>query len=238
MRRGITLIELLTAMALSGIVIMGLVAAFGAAVSQQLTDGQKREEFELSIGFEERVRQLIAHAYLSPIAEDQNTFFIGRTVSGSSLGNNAADELIFTTIGTGIPGQALTSTETDFDARNQQFGPIGGTREIAITRSPIGQGGSGDGVYLREQQPSDSDPEQGGYEVVLDDGINDVSFEFWDGTDWIADWDTAVSRALPLAVRVSYTRSEDSSNVRVFVVRLQNELPAQPVEEEGGNGGA
>lgn len=236
-RRGITLIELLTAMALSGIVILGLVTVFGEAVQQQLTDGQRREEFEQSIGFEDRVRHLISHSYLSMVEGDQNTFFIGRTVSGSSIGNNAADELVFTTLGTGIPGQALTTTEVDFDARNEQFGPIGGPVEIAITKNPIGQGGDSTGVFLREQKPSDSDPEQGGFESVLDDGIESVSFEFFDGNDWVSEWDSLVTRALPLAVRVSYTRVEDTETVRVFVVRLQNEAPAQPQEEEGGEGG-
>jgi type II secretory pathway component PulJ len=230
------LIELLTAMALSGIVLVGLVSVFGAAVTQQLTDGQKREEFEASIGFEQRVRKLISHAYLSPVETDLNSFFIGRTVSGTSLGSNASDELVFTTVGLGIPGNATTSDEVDFDARNQTLGPVGGTVEVAITLTPIGQGGDGEGVYIREQRPADTDPDQGGFESVLDSGIESISFEFFDGTDWIGDWDTSVTRALPRAVRVSYTLVDESETVRMFVVRLANEAPAAPVED-GGEGG-
>lgn len=236
MRRGITLIELLTAMALSGIVLVGLVSVFGAAVAQQLSDGQKREEFEASIGFEQRMRKLISHAYLSPVATDQNSFFIGRTVSGSSLGANASDEIVFTTVGTGIPGNATNTAETDFEARNQQLGPVGGTVEIAITLTPIGQGGEGEGVYIREQRPADSDPDQGGFESVLDAGVESISFEFFDGTDWIGDWDTTVTRGLPRAVRVTYTLVDDETQ-RMFVVRLANEAPVAPVQEEGGEDG-
>lgn len=237
MRRGITLIELLVAMGLSGVVVLGLVAAFGAAVNQQLTDGQKREEFEQSIGFEKRVRNLLSHAYLSGIPNDQNTYFLGRTMSGaSSLGSNASDEVVFTAIGNGLPAGALNSTEVDFDARNEQFGPVGGPLEVAITMTPVGQGGDSTGVYLREQKPADSDPDQGGFEQVIDDRIEAVSFEFHDGVDWIGEWDSALEGGLPRAVRVSYTITDDPETVRSFVVRLTNEAPPAQQEEEGGGG--
>lgn len=236
MSRGITLIELLTAMALSGIVLVGLVSVFGAAVSQQLTDGQKREEFEASIGFEQRVRNLIAHAYLNGDQNDTNSYFHGRNVSGNSLTSNGSDEIVFTTVGTGIPANATNSSEADFDARNQQFGPIGGPTEVAISMTAVGSGGGDGGVFLREQKPSDSDPDQGGYESVIDGDIESVSFEFFDGTDWVGEWDTGAQRTLPTAVRVSYARVDDPENVRTFVVRIPNQAPVQPVQE--GAGGA
>ncbi len=233
-RRGITLIELLTAMALSGIVLMGLVATFAAAVQQQITDGQRRELFEQNAAFERRVRQYISHAYMSEDAADQTTFFHGRTLNGaSSLGANAADELTFTTVGIGVPGNAINNEETEFEVRNQTLGPVGGAQEISISMTPIGQSSS-EGVFLREQSPSDTDPDQGGMESIIDQGITSVSFEFFDGTDWIGEWDSALNRSLPLAVRVTYERADEEGETHVFVVRLANQLVAAPQGEDDG----
>lgn len=237
-RRGITLIELLTAMALSGIVLMGLVSTFAMAIQTQLADGQKREEFETNAAFEQRVRNLISHAYITTDAADLNTFFHGRTLNGaSSLGANASDELTFTTVGTGVAGSAINNAETDFDARNQAVGPVGGVKEVSISMTPVGQA-SAEGVFLREQEPSDTDPDQGGEEQVMDSGIASVSFEFFDGTDWIGDWDTDTNRTLPLAVRVTYQRTDDEGTNRVFVVRLTNQVVNAAAQQGGANGGA
>jgi prepilin-type N-terminal cleavage/methylation domain-containing protein len=236
-RRGITLIELMTAMVLSGIVLVSLVSVFATSVQQQLTDGQAREAYETEASFEERVRKYLSHAYLNPDPANQTTFFHGRVLNGASaLGSDAADELVFTTIGTGVTGAAANSTETDFAARNQQFGPVGGTNEVSISMTPVGQGGDNQGVFLREQNPSDTDSEQGGYESIMDPDIETVSFEFYDGTDWLGEWDSDSNRSLPRAVRINYTRSGDSDTVHTFVVRLVNEAPAVADQQGGANG--
>ncbi|MEQ1935628.1 MAG: prepilin-type N-terminal cleavage/methylation domain-containing protein [Fimbriimonadaceae bacterium] len=220
--RAFTLIELLTAMALSGIVLIGTVAAMGVAVRTQNADGARRAEFETKLGFENRIRKILGHAYVSSDPNNTNTYFIGRVLSGGSeLGDSASsDELVFTAVGMGVPSNVQATTETDFEQRNATFGPVGGPTEIGISMQAVGDAGDRTGIFIREQHPADSDTELGGYESVLDDGISGVSFEFFDGTDWIGEWGNDGARTLPLAVRVTYQRTDEEDTTHVFVVRM------------------
>ncbi|MEQ1823754.1 MAG: prepilin-type N-terminal cleavage/methylation domain-containing protein [Fimbriimonadaceae bacterium] len=228
MKRGFTLIELLTAMALSGIVLVGIVSAMGLAISTQRADGQKRADFETKLVFENRVRNLLTHAYVSSDTNDTKTYFIGRVLSGSSgIGSSAtADELVFTSVGLGVPSNVQSTTETDFEQRNATYGPVGGPTEIALSMEAVGDAGERTGVFLREQHPADADNELGGYESVLDDTISAVSFEFYDGTDWVGEWGQDGTRTLPLAVRVTYQRGEEDDATHVFVVRMPGGIQA------------
>lgn len=209
-------------MALSGIVLIGIVGAMSVAVSTQRNDGAKRTEFEGKLGFENRIRKLLTHAYVSPQEDSTTTYFIGRVLSGGSdLGTSASsDELVFTVVGLGVPANVQASTEVDFEQRNATFGPVGGPTEIGISMQAVGDAGDRTGVFVREQHPADADTDLGGYESVLDENISGVSFEFFDGTDWIGEWGQDGGRTLPLAVRVTYQRTDEEDATHIFVVRM------------------
>ena len=61
-------------------------------------------------------------------------------------------------------------------------------------------------------------------ESVLESSVTSIGFEFYDGTEWTAAWDTTETggtRRLPAAVKVSYTLATDTQNLtHSFVVPL------------------
>jgi hypothetical protein len=79
---------------------------------------------------------------------------------------------------------------------------------------------------------------QGGMESVLDADIESINFEFWDGLQWITEWDTQASNTprLPAAVRITYQRQDDA-NDRFLVVRLKHSdiTPDNPLTQESGS---
>jgi Tfp pilus assembly protein PilE len=115
------------------------------------------------------------------------------------------------------------SAESDLEQLNTDYGPQGGVTEIAISLSAVGDPGqySGD-LYIRTQHPADADYTQGGTERVLDDSVQKIQFEFYDGTNWDGGWDTTSSgmHYLPAAIRVHYWLKADPDTEHVFVVRL------------------
>ncbi|RYG45550.1 hypothetical protein EON79_12380 [bacterium] len=56
---------------------------------------------------------------------------------------------------------------------------------------------------------------------MLDADVATISYEFWDGTEWITEWDTRSTqgRRLPASVRITYTRNGDEQE-HVFTVRI------------------
>jgi prepilin-type N-terminal cleavage/methylation domain-containing protein len=226
-RRGFTLIELMTAVALSGIITIALSLAFSVATRAYRDTPLPRQAFEAERGPEAQIRKLLETAFVSTDAADQNTYFIGQTAdSGSNVGDSqGADQLTFTRLGGRVAGNAFNSAEESFEERNRALGPVGGVTEVRISLTPFGEAGDRTGLFLRTQTPSDSDPEQGGFEELLSPEIAGVSFEFFDGTDWQTSWDTrAGQRTLPTAVRVTYTlRDQEEENAtKSFIVRLKN----------------
>lgn len=225
MRRGVTLLELLTVLVIAVLLAAGLAESFSAAVHYQLNARAPRQTFRAQADFEDRLRNAIARAFVDSDLANDHTYFIGRV---DATGNNANDsgtgstELIFTTEGASLPGLAAESPDTDFQVRNETLGPIGGVTENRMALTPIGEAGNTQGLFLRKQTPADEDPDQGGFESVLSDQVTSISFEFYDGTDWVAEWDTQTAdRRLPAAVRITYTLLDDETS-HVLIVKLRN----------------
>lgn len=234
-----TLLELLVALLVSGAIVISLSTAFTAAANFERQAPRVRLEEADARSFEDTLSRLIRKAFVTTDPEDGGTYFIGRVASGNSdgLGTVRSDELIFTRL-TGKPsGKALSSTQPDFELRNEELGPDGGLEEVAISLFAVGDPGDQSGLYLREQKPSDTDPDQGGYESVLRESVSEIFFEFYDGTNWQGTWDTTQGeRALPLAVRVSYRESGDDEDgaERQVIVKLENTLQVAAAIEIGG----
>lgn len=223
-RRGITLIELLTALVIGAIVAFGLNLAFSTSIRYQTEVKPRREQALQEFAIENRIRRLLEHAYVDSSLDSEHTYFIGRNdPSGSSSldSGQASTELMFTVVGDRLPGNALAADGSTFEDRNARIGPVGGVIERRIGMTPIGDAGNLTGAFLREQTPSDSDPQQGGFESLLDARITSLAFEFWDGTDWQPDWSTETGeRRLPAAIRITYTLEGEEDLQRTFVVRM------------------
>ncbi|HMS55162.1 MAG TPA: type II secretion system protein GspJ [Fimbriimonadaceae bacterium] len=224
MRRGITLIELLVSLAISAMMIVALSMAFSAAVRYDRTSVSVGEREAAIVQFENALRSRLELAYVSEDSEETNSYFIGRSQGNEGgLGEDVqATEIVFTMAGKKVSAAAVANEELDFELRNESLGTVGGITEVSISQNPVGDPGDMSGLFLREQTPSDEDPDQGGFESLLAAEVTGIGFEFFDGTDWAPTWDTTTSdRRLPAAVRVTYSLSDEESS-RILVVRLAN----------------
>ena len=232
-RRGITLIELLLTLGLTVLVLVAAGRAFitGLNFSAQLSAG--RAAISERVTFEENLTTLLRRAYLSSDTTSSNTFFIAgdTTQTASSTGlqqgqNNSpsgsgTDSLTFSIVGRRLPGSLLTSQD-DFETNNRQLGTYGGVTEVSLQTTPLGDGGAGkQGLFVREQTPSDGDPTQGGYESLYNETVSQIKFEFFDGTQWITDWDTRsqTAKRLPPTIRVTYRFTGDDDD-HIFLIQV------------------
>ncbi len=242
-RRGITLVELLLAMAISALVMLtaGGIYTFAARTTQTLGEG--RDVFARRAAFENALGDLFAHAYVDVDSTNLNTYFVsGDSLSntssstGSNAANAASDEgtLVFTVLGRRIPSAYLSSTE-DFETNNEKFGPVGGVAEIQLGTSPVGEAPVSEGLFLREQTPADTDATQGGEESLLSPDVETIRFEFFDGENWVTTWDTVSmgTRRLPSSVRVTYKfRDEDEERIVVYPIPNSDVTPDNPLQQE------
>jgi len=242
LRRGISLLELLAVLVIAVLLSTSLATSFSAAMQYQMRTKPIREAQLQQIAFEDRLSKLLSRAFVDDDQANANTYFVGQLDPSGSNANDAgtgATELIFTVAGGALPGSAIASQEADFETRNEQLGPVGGMTECRLALTPIGEAGNRTGLFLREQTPADEDPDQGGYESVVDDRIAAISFEFYDGTDWVSEWDTRTAeRRIPAAIRISYI-FDGEETTRQMVVKLRNSdvTAATPYDTSATTGG-
>ena len=197
---------------------------------------RKGREATLAIPrLEDRLADLLHHAYLSPHTADTVTYFIGGDSELQESGSPATT-LVFTTVNTGIPSGLVGDTEVDFETLNDEQGPMGGIEEVGLSTTPVGDAPTQDGLFIREQRPSDGDPTQGGYEKTFAAELTKAEFEFFDGTNWMPSWDTRTMttvKRLPAAIRVTYqVNGEDQDRTMVVRLPLSDVTPTNPVTEE------
>lgn len=216
-RAGLTLVEVLVASILSALIVLSLASAFALTVNHERTFGQARRNQENLQGFEDSVRDLLRQAVFTDDA-NQNTFFIGSSVSGDA---SISDQLTFTVAGKKVSAAAIADDQTDFSERNRTIGPVGGVAECSLSMTAVGDAGNQTGLFLRRQVPSDSDPNSGGYESLLNGDVTAMQFEFWDSTAWVATWNATETGRLPDAVKITYSLSSEEQ-ARTIIVRLPN----------------
>ena len=255
-RRGVTLIELLIVLVITAILASAIGYAFTAELTMQRVEEARRGDLDRSDATERRIARLLQGAKLTapvaaspvpilpaggpPIAAGptadaaQATYFAGVTESGAS--DLGCDRLTFTTTAPALPLAALDGTD-DFETQQGARGPVGGLAEVSLSVTPVGDAGGRAGLFERIQRPSDADPAQGGFESLLDSRIARIGFQFWDGAEWVTEWDATNPPRLPQAVRVSYTlRGRPDSDVRVFDVPIPaSDVDAQTPQASGSN---
>ena len=232
-RSGLTLIEMMLALGMAVLILAALSGSISVALDWQRRQPEARERRERINRFQDRMRVLLQSAYLAPDTEDAAAYFIAELSSGAG---EFADQINFSGIGNPPSGAYLSDDNNDFQNLNTRFGPQGGRVEYGLSLVPVGTSPYSTGLYLREQRPADGDPTQGGYESMLNEEVESIQFEFYDGINWVGTWDTRNDgRRLPSAVRITYHLAGESLD-RVFVVRipLSDVTPENPITEDTG----
>jgi len=245
-RRGLTLLELLISIAIIAIATAAVSRAYISGITFQDKLVRTAESRGAAVRFEDEIIRLIQGAetggntrYLvSPVPTSDAG--IEQNPRGGRLRDGSAS-LALTTLAPTPPVRYLRETSADFGTLNDRYGPMGGVTEVALSTVPVGDAGRRRGLFVRQQSPADEEPARGGTERVLDEGIDDIRFEFYDGTDWLSTWDSREEQKdrLPLLIRVTYIRI-DEPMPRTFVVRPvvdQSKAPAPfgPPATSGGN---
>jgi len=231
-QKGLTLVELVVALIGIALIFMALGGTYGAAMSWQERSVNADSRIDDDGRLEKQLTALIQDAYVIALEADQTSYLIGSNSEGVG---ETSDTLTFTRLGAPPFSRYLNSDEEDFTVLNENFGVQGGLEEVSLSLVPVGSGAQGEGLFLRQQRPSDGDATQGGREKLLDENITALSFEFFDGEQWMPTWDTVTTgpRSLPAAVRIYYTLA-DESEPRTLVVRLMNSdaTPEDPAVQE------
>ena len=260
-QRGITLVELMLALACTALLCAAMLNAYSMAIKVPPALRVSQAAIDAQAMFKDKITDLLHHVYvlnnganIAVTANGQRTYFTtnpqsatsgltqasGTQGQSGSGGGGGTSELVFTVLGEATSNAALQDASNDFTQQNAARGPEGGIVEYQIGLTPVGAPPSSKkGVYIREQRPADTDPTQGGYEWLLLPDIDNLLFEFWDGTQWLQSWDTTTQAPvrLPAAVRVSYGKGADIRTVFVVRIPLSDATPADPVTNLGAAAG-
>lgn len=210
---GYTVVEMLLVLAMTALILAASFAALGNSFGLEDRARDSRAAGEKARLTEERIRGWVRRTMLSNIETDTASYFIG----GDDSDPNS---LTFTALAARAPA-SMENTDLDFESQNERFGTVGGTSEVSFSLTGIGNGSSESGLFLRVQTPADGDPTQGGYQEVLDPDIDSMTFEFWDGLQWVATWNTQAMSTprLPAAVRITYHRNGEGDD-RILTVQI------------------
>lgn len=195
--RGFTLLELLVATAVSATVLLVINATFFSALRLHNTTHERID------------RDLVLQRTLGIVRKD----FAGVMLPGGTL----AGQL-----------QTTTFSSTTMDSAGERIGPdiytnsarIDGwtsfseVQMVAYYLSPAADGGPTKDlvrVVTRNLLPVQEPTTQ---EQVLLPGIVTATISFYDGSDWIDDWDSTVSNTLPRAIKLSMVLSPSGESLR------------------------
>lgn len=241
LRSGFTLIELVVTIGIMTLIAIGAGMAFDAAFVFQNRVPSAGEEIASRHRFEDKLLDLLSHVYLNADSEGEQGHFIAASSDLASLSGEAGTlpDTLYFTIGGKQPKGAYLAATGEFEELHVRFGPQGGVAEASISLVPVGETERVEGLFLREQRPPDGDPFQGGYEETFDSRIESIGFEFWDGTAWVAEWDSTSmgEPRLPAAIRASYRfRDDPEGETRSLIarVRLSDVTPENPAGVGGG----
>ncbi|HXH60057.1 MAG TPA: type II secretion system protein GspJ [Fimbriimonadaceae bacterium] len=228
-RRGLTLIELMVVLGVSVLLVLSVTFAYSAGVRFQEDVPVRDAEVQRIVRFEDDLRRIFEGAFLTTDTGDDTSYFMTLS-SGGDLA--VPDTLVFTTLGV-PPTSAFTQSQDDFETLNSRFGPQGGLAEVSLSTIPVGDAPVDNALFLRVQRPPDGDPTQGGNESALLQGVASFTFEFFDGTDWVDEWDTLTGqRRLPAAVRVTFRlEGEDQDRTLTFRIPNSDVTPDNPIQQ-------
>ena len=139
-RRGLTLIELLIVLAMTGIILVGLTGSYEIALRFQREVPAREAERQAELSFIKQLRLSLEGAYLSEDEDDLTSYFIATSADGVS-GN--PDTITFTTTAFAPSGDFIAA-EGDFETLHADFGPQGGLTELGLTARSVASSAFGE----------------------------------------------------------------------------------------------
>lgn len=227
-RRGFTLIEVLIAIAILTVIVMVLYSSFSSVVNTMERSRVSAEESRLRLFLERSFRANLTSAYVDRTMEQDIFRFIGIDDETADGPNDSMRLVSINTLmgGTGLPGDlkevrygTVGGNETGFnpiDFRNDDEAPLDGQRKLEAIETPLF------GANIQE-----IDSETGFVKTASDTGsslnaqqqyqapswsvpIRTVDFSYFDGVDWVDEWDSQVVGRLPwcVRIRINFARTE------------------------------
>ena len=189
--RGFTLIELVVAIAILGIVLPVIYSSFTSVVALITRSDNTDESFQL------------ARVVFDRIGRDFLCFYRQDSTSASL---HAVDD--FTS--------GYDSDRIDFLTASYTPGPsdpLGGdVVEVGYFLDP-----DESGILIRRVDITpDKKLEQGGYLIPIADNVAGFDIEYFDGEEWYSEWDEDRKNTIPKALRVTLSIKEDFMTKRVF----------------------
>lgn len=185
-----TLLEVILALALGALAIVGAQSAFGSA-------------FRLRLHAQERIEaDLATHRALQIVREDL-AGLLPRSGRFSGELQTAAGSEITTPAGALTIGPDFVCTSGRVDA----WSPFGDVQRVSYRLIP-NEGTSRDRFTLVRSVSRNLLPmteAEAETQILLED-VSAALFEFHDGSGWLTDWDSAAAQAMPVAIRLTLER--------------------------------
>lgn len=192
--RGFTLLEILIATAVSAIVLLVVQGVFfGALRLRNSADHQLAESIPLQ------------HTLDIVAADLRGITLPGGTLSGEF--QTDADFGLFSSSGEGTPiGPTFGTTTGRIDART----PFAEVQRVSYRLVTMEDQSSGYTLVRDAERNLLTIAYEYPFEQPLLDYVVDAGFDYFDGTDWVDNWDSETSETLPTAVRFWVQQSNDA----------------------------
>jgi general secretion pathway protein J len=199
--RGFTLLELLIATAVAAIVLLAINATFFGALrlhntTHEKIDGDLMEQRALGI-----VRRDLAGLMLPSGGNGPVLAGALQTTEVSSSPNDPA-------------GDRVSADFYTNSGRIDGWNPFSEVQKVAYFLAPATDGSNSKALVraitrnLLSVQETGPDEQQ-----ILLSGVASAEIEFFDGTDWVADWDSTVTSTLPTAIKFRLVMARPGSAV-------------------------
>ncbi|MBA7479734.1 hypothetical protein ES707_15170 [subsurface metagenome] len=188
---GFTLIELVVAIAILGIIVTVIYSSFTSVVALITRSDNTDESFQLARVVFDR----IGRDFLCFYRHDSTTVFLHAVDDFTSGYDN--DRIDFLTASY-IPGPSDP--------------PAGDVIEVGYFLDP-----DESGILIRRVDITpDKKPEQGGYLIPIADNVAGFDVEYFDGEEWYSEWGEERKKLLPKALRITLSIKEDFMTKRIF----------------------
>jgi prepilin-type N-terminal cleavage/methylation domain-containing protein len=229
-RRGFTLIEILVAISLLVIIVGIVYASFSTVIYATEQARLSSDELRLRQFLTRQFQENFASLYADVALIDENSAFIGASEDGS---NGPMDWVEFSAMsplmgGLSPPGMikrvsyaGSTSNDSGMqlgslvgDGDTYANGPQLEASEWLLVNGETDEEGDRSGFNFKEESDSMqfSDIDSPGWSVP----ISSIDFSFFDGAEWVEEWDSYAENRLPWAVRI-----------RINFAKTENEREAE-----------